>query len=334
MLDTITQQKEKVIIRGFIPEPLDFANEIKHDVRLKSKHTKRGYLNDLTAFESWRNGQTMTRSLVEAYADDLMGKGKSAVTINRSLAAIRWWARKNSDYLQELNIDPTDIAAKQYQADWITKAERVAHVKNIDTDGHISGRNIDQGELNALIFTCANDPTPCGTRDAALIAIAWVTGLRRSEIKNIRLSDIHDTGDIIEIKVKGKREKQNTVYLDDGSADAVRDWLHIRGDQAGPLFCHIHKHGKVYLTNVPIRSQSMDYILQKRIAQSKIKPLVWHDFRRSLIGTLLSSGVDIVTIGKMVSHSSPAQTARYDRRDESKKIAAMQYLHVPYSAKF
>ena len=59
------------------------------DPRLVSKHTTRQYRSDLLAFEAWRNGRTITKTLVEEYAAMLQAEGKALSTINQRLAAIR-----------------------------------------------------------------------------------------------------------------------------------------------------------------------------------------------------------------------------------------------------
>ncbi|MGW6500259.1 tyrosine-type recombinase/integrase [Nonomuraea angiospora] len=55
-----------------------------------------------------------------------------------------------------------------------------------------------------------------------------------------------------------------------------------------------------------------------------------HDhFRRTFIGELLDAGVDLATAQALVGHASPATTARYDRRPERTRRAAVDKLGTP-----
>ncbi len=47
--------------------------------------------------------------------------------------------------------------------------------------------------------------------------------------------------------LKGKRNKQRTAYITNGAADALQDWLTIRGNERGPLFVEVNKGGRVLL---------------------------------------------------------------------------------------
>jgi site-specific recombinase XerD len=85
--------------------------------------------------------------------------------------------------------------------------------------------------------------------------------------------------------------------------------------------------------NQKLSGESMRRALDKRIEQAGIRPLTWHDLRRSLISELLDKGVDIKTVADIVGHKSVNTTARYDRRDEKTMRKAISMLLLPYRSR-
>jgi hypothetical protein len=45
---------------------------------------------------------------------------------------------------------------------------------------------------------------------------------------------------------------------------------------------------------------------------------------------MFSAGVDVSVIGKVVGHSNPTVTMRYDTRGDSVQVAAMTAVQIPY----
>jgi integrase/recombinase XerC len=295
---------------------------LRDDPRLISKHSKRQYKADLFAFDKWRAGRPITKTLVEQYAAELQSQGKAPNTINQRLAAIRWYARKIAD----LAIDYQD------DVELARQAARVATVQDVKGERPERGRHIDQGELFALMQACNQDPTPAGTRDAALIALAWSTGLRRDEISRIQLSDLSPAEEGLDIEVMGKGGKRRKVYINDGALSGITDWLSFRGSEPGALFVAVNKGGKI--TGGRLSGEALRKMLDKRSQEAQLsKPVTWHDFRRTFAGNLWDAKIDGVTIQKLMGHASQNQTAKYDRRPEAARRAAVRVLHVPYKSK-
>jgi len=297
--------------------------ELDRDPRLKSPHTRRGYRHDLTKFEDWREGRPVSKLLVEEYAAHLQGEGKSPNTVNRALAAIRWWARKVADLAFEGGM------AKEEREEIVTQAARVAGVKDVTGERQHKGRHITEGELAALMRACEGNGSAAGVRDAAIMALAWQTGARRSELAGLELQDFEGGEDVAEVKIRGKGDRIRKGYLSNGAVDALSDWLAIRGQDPGPLFYRIRKGGKV-LEGKGLSGEALAQMLAKRADQAGVKDMTWHDFRRSFAGNLLDNGVDLVTTQKLLGHKSPTTTSIYDRRGEEVKRKAVKSLHVPY----
>lgn len=302
------------------------ARELHRDPHLKSEHTRRGYLTDLKIFNEWRAGRPVTKLLVEEFAAQLQSTEHSPNSINRSLAAVRWWARRMGDLAAE---DPT--LGREHQELIITQSARVVAIEDVDGTREPKGRHVALGELTALMHVCAVDASPRGVRDAALIALGWSTGARRAEIAGLKLDDLKFTAEReADLVIHGKGDKVRTVYIYNGAADALRDWLPLRGDDPGPLFYAIRKNDKIVCGH-GLGDEALALILEKRQREALVDELTWHDFRRTFAGNLLDSGVDLATVQKLMGHSSPTTTSNYDRRDEQAKRRAVQTLNVPYT---
>lgn len=207
--------------------------------------------------------------------------------------------------------------------------QRIADVQSVTGQTLPAGRAIGPGELNAVMRACAQDHTPAGARDAAIIAMGYAGGLRRAEIAGLDLGDLDDDGDVIALTVRGKRRKERLVYLNNGAAQALRDWLKVRGSEPGPLFMAGRKGGRIN-TGQRLTGQAVHDLLERRAQQAGVDAVSPHDLRRSFVSDLLEGGVDIATVAKMAGHSSVQTTARYDRRPEQAKRKAARTLHVPY----
>lgn len=205
--------------------------------------------------------------------------------------------------------------------------DRASDIKNISADPPLMGRALRATEIAALMAACTSDPTPAGARDAAMVAILRGTGLRRSEVVALELTDFDTkTGELL-VRC-GKGRKARTVYLPKGARAAVLDWLKIRGTAPGALLCPVHRLGTVTIREMT--SQAVLYTLQKRGLQAGIASFSPHDFRRTFCSDLLDAGVDVFTVQKLAGHSSPVTTAKYDFRGEEAKKKAVEHLETFY----
>ena len=264
----------------------------------------------------WRevNWGTLNAANVQALIAKVTESGAAPNTINKTRAALRGVAK----------------AAWRLRMIDTEELGRINDVKSNPGIRELAGRDVASGEIVALMQACAQDSTPAGARDAAMIAIAKGTGCRRAELANMRRESLRLIDDnSAEVKIIGKRNKQRTLYLTNGALRALKDWLGIRGAAPGPMFYAINKGGKV-LDGHGLTTTSLDAILIKRAKQAGVKDLDWHDLRRTVAGELLDAGADIVTVAGILGHSDPKTTARYDRRGDRTKRKAATLINVPY----
>jgi site-specific recombinase XerD len=240
----------------------------------------------------------------------LMEKYKPA-TANKMLAALRGVLKEcwRLGYM----------AAEDYH--------RAIDVHTIKAETLPRGRALASGEIAALMSVCARDASPAGIRDAALIAVLYGAGLRRSEIVGMDLNNHNlETGELVIRGAKGRKDR--LAYATNGAADALKDWLVVRGGDPGPLFCRINKGGRITIRRMT--DQAVLHILTKRADEAGVATFSPHDLRRSFISDLLDAGADISTAQQLAGHANVTTTARYDRRGEAVKRKAAELLHVPY----
>jgi integrase/recombinase XerD len=154
--------------------------------------------------------------------------------------------------------------------------KRVSDIPPVRGERLPKGRMLTSEEIAKLFRTCAEDVGPIGRREAALLAILYGTGLRRSEVVNL---DLHDydaaTGALVVRAGKGNKDRQ--LFAGNGAVQAMREWLAIRGAAPGPLFLPINKSGRLIARR--LSDKAIVHILKERAAEAVIKTFSPHDLR-------------------------------------------------------
>lgn len=295
------------------------ANPVDTYLAGKADHTKRmvkSHMNKvavLFGYESYLSAPwgSLRYHHVQELIGQLRNTGYAPKTINSILAAVRGVAK---------------AAFNMYQMDG-DDLERIRGVNMVRGSRLSTGRVVPPGELSSLINVCISDPSPAGIRDIAIIGILYICGLRRSEAAALTLSDLNL--DANEIRLIGKGNKERKVFMDSGTHAAVKDWISLRGDWPGTLFCRILKNGRILQTS-KFTDQAIYGVVTKRWQQAGTPSLSPHDFRKTFISSLLSKGVDLFTVQRLAGHSDPRTTSGYDLRPEEEMRSAASMLHLPY----
>ncbi|MDD0974740.1 tyrosine-type recombinase/integrase [Pseudomonas sp. TNT2022 ID681] len=187
-----------------------------------------------------------------------------------------------------------------------------------------SGRNLKRTLIRELMAVCAADPRPQGLRDAAVIALLYGTGMRKSESVNLDLAQI----DFAErsLHVLGKGNKQLIKYAPTWAFDTLNAWLAFRraqlpegqGDDSF-LFNRIRRGS--HITRERITKHAIYYIARQRGQQVGVK-IMPHDFRRSFITRVIEEH-DLSIAQKLAHHSNIQTTANYDMRDDNERRRAV-----------
>lgn len=140
-----------------------------------------------------------------------------------------------------------------------------------------------------------------GARDRAILELLYASGLRVSELCDLRLTDTDETT----VRVRGKGGKERIVPLGKKASLAIDAYLSYREDgREGYLFAN--KKGKA-LSRVTIWRMVKKYVQLAGIT----KTIFPHTFRHSFATHLLDNGADLRVIQELLGHASVASTDRY-----------------------
>lgn len=144
------------------------------------------------------------------------------------------------------------------------------------------------------------------TRDIAILELLFATGLRVSEVSNIKYHDINlSTGNI---KVLGKGGKERTIQICDQEVKiALKEYLSLFKDEIlEKEWFFINRLGNKF-TEYSIANMIKKYQTKANVHQH----LTPHMFRHSFATMLLEEGVDIRYIQGMLGHASISTTQIY-----------------------
>ena len=186
------------------------------------------------------------------------------------------------------------------------------------------GKNIRRTLIRELMDVCAADPRPQGRRDAAIIAILYGSGMRKSESVNLDLAQI----DFAErsLQVTGKGNKQLIKYAPTWAFTALNDWLELRRSclpegQSDDAFLFNRIRRGSHITRDRLTKHAIYFIAKQRGRQIGMD-IMPHDFRRSFITRVIEEH-DLSIAQKLAHHANISTTASYDMRGENERRRAI-----------
>jgi site-specific recombinase XerD len=186
------------------------------------------------------------------------------------------------------------------------------------------GRSLALAETEAMVRACDTRGV-VGIRDRALLALTCGAGLRRIDAATLNVESLRPDGDLL---VRGKGNKERLVPLGEPVRRALDAWIAARGSPFGPLFVRITRGGKV--SSERLTPDGITYALHELRDAAGLAHFTPHDLRRTFIGDMFDAGVDVRTIQEIVGHTCADTTARYDRRPQRVRRAAVARLTFPF----
>lgn len=246
----------------------------------KSLNTVSCYVRDTRSFINWFEGDTATVSEYDAvsFKKHLQKDCKEIITVNRKIASVNSflnWLHESDHIGQRIKIPTINIKDKPE-----FKGVEVADIKRLRREVHRSGN-----KLHVCIFE-----------------VLLGTGIRVSELINIRLQDIKITDRKGWIEVIGKGNAMRSVPINKDVRKAIEDYIEVRPNRGGE-----------YLTvgqRENLKRNAVNLILEKYGVKLEIE-VTPHIFRHSFGYKLVSEGTAITTIKDLLGHKDIKTTLIY-----------------------
>lgn len=192
-----------------------------------------------------------------------------------------------------------------------------------------AGRHVTRAELRALFE--AAQATAIGARDAAILATLYGSGMRRAELVSLDLEDVDL--DARSFRVRGKGNRERIAYVPQGTIAALENYLAHRGRdvECEPALFWPTVSRACRLTPRRISVGVVASTLARLARGASVSHLSPHDLRRTFVGDMLDAGADLNVVSQLAGHASVTTTARYDRRGERARAAAVELIDVPFS---
>ena len=241
-----------------------------------SKHTVTAYKTDIDQFYKFINTSGTTNP--EKFLQNLSRNNYSKTTLNRKIASVTAflnWCSKT----KQINVpDTSNLKA--------LKTEK--KLPNIMTSNYI----------NTLLNEIPTSTTK-EIRDRAIIEILYSSGLRVSEISNLKLNDIKKD---LSLRVLGKGNKTRILPMTKQAYKYYELWLNNRvniskSDSGDFLFLGIHGN--------KISDREIRRIVKLRLGTFP------HSIRHTFATHLLDGGADLRVVQELLGHTDPSTTQIY-----------------------
>ena len=270
----------KIHIKELTDNYLEYLKKIKN----YSDHTCKAYESDLKQYVLYLNESDSDLFDNKNFVNYLFEKGLAKSTINRKLTSINnflEWASKI-----EKN--------KSYYKFESLKTER--KLPDILTSNYINTL------INELPIT-----TPKEVRNKAIVELLYSSGLRVSEVVNLKLNDIKDNKSL---RVVGKGRKVRILPMTDQAYKIIKLWIkNFRKN-----FLNDQVNNYLFLG---VRGKQLSDREVRRIVKSSTGTFP-HNLRHTFATHILDGGADLRVVQELLGHSDPTTTQLYTHVSKKK----------------
>jgi integrase/recombinase XerC len=275
-----------------LPVPEQFDEAIKRFIRVqegrnRSPQTLRAYRSDLSQLAGWLHQDNpflltpadVTTDDLNEFLASLAHRGVSGVSRARKLAAIREFYRslKNSGALDHSPVDGVDTPKRERKSRTYLTPE----------------------EYNRLLAAAGAHP-----RDFCILTLFIQTGIRISELCDLRLNDIDLTIGLLTVRV-GKGMAARSIELEKKGVRATKTWLALRPSTH-------YDHLFLNRDDEPLKEWGVRDLLNKYCDQAGItKRITPHSLRHTFASYKAQSGVSPFQLKEWLGHARLDTTSIY-----------------------
>jgi integrase/recombinase XerD len=269
-----------------------------------ARHSLDSYRRDLDRLQTWsnKNGKQvsdLTRADLRKWIASLSREGLAPASIARAVSAIR-------GFFKFLMLDGH---IKSHPAEDLDTPQRFAYLPKFLTED----------EINRL-FAAPDISTEEGIRDRAVLEIMYATGLRVSELVNLKQTDVDLLAGLVRCHGKGNKERR--VPLGKSAIHWLQQYAAVKagyGKHSSPnVFLH---RGR------PFTRQLAWFMIKRHAEKVGIKNVSPHTLRHSFATHLLQHGADSRSVQALLGHSDISTTQIYTHITDMHLRAAYDRHH-------
>jgi site-specific recombinase XerD len=211
----------------------------------------------------------------------------------------------------------------------------------------LARRKVDP-RLDAFVAWVASRPLPPddgarntahleALRSRALVLTLYCSGLRREEVTALETAEVLGGAQPGEADVRGKGDRERTVFLDAAALDAIRAYVNARrpGDTRKWVFV---SHGNRRRRNDRLSPWSVWRIIKQLAMHAEVadpqflglsRALHTHDTRHHFARTVLNAGAGLSVVQDLLGYASPATTKRIYATSDGEVLRTAARAHAP-----
>ena len=270
-----------------------------------ASNTIKAYRSDLDAFNQWATkilGKTLIQlnSIeINDYIPYLFNQGLKASTVGRRMASIK------NFYIFLLR---ARVVKEYIYSDIISPKQE-----------HYLPAMMSETEVEKLLNS-PNSLKPIEKRDKAMLELLYATGMRVSELVNLKFTDVDMNR--LSVKVMGKGSKERLIPFGDIAAFYLRAYLDIRkGSNVKEIFLS-NRGSRISRNTFWYR---IKFYVQREGLKESISP---HTLRHAFATHLLNNGADLRSIQLLLGHADISTTSIYTHVS-TKRLGEMHKMHHP-----